>query len=377
MRTNTREIWIDALRLTAGVSMVALHATADPTGQPWVNFSEAERVGPMVLRAIIYIARTELFLIISLFLLLMAQDRTPRSYRETILEQSRRLLIPFAFWTIFYALYGLIKASQFHYFDSAVDELMNPLSWIGYALLGNVKYHMHFIPTLFGLVLFYPLFRLAVRRPIFGLSILLFLMLRREIDGYIYSNYWGTDALPYLIRITKITAYIGYGLIAGAAFGFWKRAGGKSMGKWFIPVLSIGLVLFGFKLAATKITIETGAWPFGYLPGYWADFLMPVVLFLGSMTLAHRQWPMILSRIAPYSFGIYLCHPIFLDLAEVALRGAGLSPMVQVLVKVGTALPLTCILVAILRRIPLLAWTIGLGPLPKPSLLLNIKMEND
>lgn len=31
--SNTRQTWIDALRLAAGVSMVGLHATSDSNGQ--------------------------------------------------------------------------------------------------------------------------------------------------------------------------------------------------------------------------------------------------------------------------------------------------------------------------------------------------------
>ena len=69
-QTSTRQTWIDALRLTAGLSMVGLHATADATGQPFPDAELAERVAPMLLRAVLYTARTELFLIISLFLLL-------------------------------------------------------------------------------------------------------------------------------------------------------------------------------------------------------------------------------------------------------------------------------------------------------------------
>ncbi len=375
MQKDDRQIWIDAVRITAGISIVVLHATADPTGQPWVAYSQSERVGPMLLRAVVYTARTELFLIIALFLLLLAHEKTPRTYRQTLAEQSRRLLVPFAFWTLFYAFYGLIKANAFGYYDSVVNDLLNPEKWVGYAILGSVKYHMHFIPTLFGLVLFYPIYRLAIRYPLLGLGVFICLMLRQQVDGYIYQNHWGTEALPYLVRITKIITYIGYGLVAGAALGLWKRAGGKGMGGWFPPVLFAGLVLFLLKLIATQRTIETGVWPFDYLPGYWADFLMPVLLFLGAMSLAHRNWPLVLSRIAPYSFGIYLCHPIFLDLAEIGIHGRGLSPTLQVLVKIGVVLPATGVLVVVLRRSSLFAWTIGLGPLPGYSRAIPAKPE--
>jgi len=92
-----RLVWLDSLRLIAGVSMVGLHATSDAMGQPFAQFDQADRILPMLVRAVIYTARTELFLIISVFLLLMALDNRPKTYRATIAVQARRLLIPFVF----------------------------------------------------------------------------------------------------------------------------------------------------------------------------------------------------------------------------------------------------------------------------------------
>ena len=74
-----RFVWLDSLRLAAGVSMVGLHATSDAQGQPFAQYETAERIAPMLLRAVIYTTRTELFLIISVFLLLMALEKRPEN----------------------------------------------------------------------------------------------------------------------------------------------------------------------------------------------------------------------------------------------------------------------------------------------------------
>lgn len=359
-----RLVWVDALRLMAGLSMVGLHATADANGQPWPDYPVEDRVLPMLLRAVIYTARTELFLIISVFLLLMALDARPKSYGQTMSVQARRLLVPFAFWTGFYALYGLIKADAFGYLDAAVRELQDPVAWLGYVTLGSVKYHMHFIPTLFGLLLFFPLFRLAQRHPFLGLMVLACLLIKRELDGFIYPTFWGEAVLPYLVRSVKILTYVGYGLVAGSCLGLWQRQTLQARARFFPLLLFFGALLFLFKLIATYKTIETGQWPFSYTAGYWADFLMPVALFGLCMSLAHKQWPPVLSRLAPFSFGIYLCHPIFLDLAEIALRDSTMSPMALIAIKMGCTVSATCLFVYILSRLRALAWTIGLGPLP-------------
>lgn len=363
MADQGRLIWLDAMRLCAGVSMLMLHCTADPTGQPWVAWPEADRWAPMLLRAVLYIARTELFLMISIFLLLMALDRRPRSYRETMGEQCRRLLIPFAFWTVFYAFYELIKADAFGYAASHWAQLTDPMAWARYFLLGDVKFHMHFIPTLFGLVLMYPLFRIAADNPWIGVGVIAFLVLKRELDGFVWSAFWGTEALPWVVRGVKILTYAGYGLVAASFYGLWRRHG-TGLSGWAPLVAYAGLMLFLIKLVSVQKTVEAGAWPFAYTPGYWADFLMPVALFLLAMLLAAKAWPPILSRFAPYSFGLYLCHPMVLDLIEIALKDTSLSPIGQVALKITGTLAATSLLVALISRISLVAWTIGLGPLP-------------
>ncbi len=360
-----RLTWLDALRLTAGLSMVALHASADANGQPFPDAPAGERIAPMILRAFLYVARTELFIIISLFLLVMALDRRPRSYATVISQQARRLLVPFLFWTLFYAAYGLIKAQAFGYADAHLARLADPMAWLGILSLGEVKYHMHFIPTLFGIVLFFPLFLTASRFLWVGLLILVLLALKRELDGFIYAELWGTDLLPYAVRGLKILTYCGYGLAAASLYGMWKRSSAEVRSNFVGLILLAGGLLFAVKLVAAARVIETGRWAFDYTPGYWADFLMPVVLFALCMCLAHLRWPGVLSRLAPYSFGIYLCHPIFLDLAEVWLRDSALTPFHLILAKIAIVLPTTSLFVWALSRLTWLAWTIGLGPLPR------------
>lgn len=365
MAAASRETWIDALRLFAGLSMVGLHATADASGQPFPDASAADRVAPMLLRAVLYTARTELFLMISVFLLLMALSKRPRGYAVVMKEQARRLLIPFLFWTGFYALYGLIKADAFGYLNHELGRLGDPVAWIGFLTLGNVKYHMHFIPTLFGLVLMYPLFRVAQRHPLAGLLILACLLIKRELDGVIYPNFWGTEALSYLVRISKILTYAGYGLAAAALLGVWQRSTPQQRDGWVGVLLLMGGLLFSIKLIGTHQTIESGKWAFDYTAGYWADFLMPVVLMSICLCLGHKHWPPVISRLAKYSFGIYLCHPIFLDMIEIILSGHTLPPIWLVLSKIAWTVPLTALFVWALSHVSALAWTIGLGPVPK------------
>ena len=361
-----RMVWIDGLRLIAGVSMVGLHASSDINGQPFPDFSIWDRSGPVFFRSIMYLARTELFIIISLFLLFMSLDNRPRGYCAVVLEQSKRLMRPFLFWVVFYAFYRLIKAYFFGYEDAIWTQLADPVEWLGYFILGDVHYHMHFLPTLFGLVLLYPVCLIAIEKPWIGLLVLLGLFAKREVDIWLWSHASSIPVADYLIRFVKIVTYLGYGLVAAAALGIYKKIGRDGgLVPYFKAILFTGAVLYLLKLVYSFRVIEYGNWQFGYAPGFWADFLMPVVLFFLCMSSRRINRFTVLSRLAPYSFGIYLVHPIFLDIAEIALWNAALSPMVFVLLKTIWAVSLSSVLVVVLSRTSSLGWTVGLGSFPK------------
>ncbi|MCP5074759.1 MAG: acyltransferase [Rhodobacteraceae bacterium] len=361
-----RMVWLDCLRLIAGVSIVGLHASSDINGQPFPDFEIAERVGPVLFRAVIYIARTELFLMISLFLLCMSLDRRPRGYAETIVEQARRLLVPFLFWAVFYAFYRVFKASYLGYESAIWVELATFWQWPRYLLLGSVQYHMHFLPTLFGLVLLFPLYKFAVRNPWLGLLVFLCLFTKREADVWMWANLQDMPGFPYLVRGVKILTYAGYGMVAGSFYGLVKQGmDHRRLSEWFFFALASGVLLFGLKLIYSYKVVHAGDWQYNYTPAFWADFLMPVLLFLACMAAALRRWPAIISQLAPFSFGIYLVHPVFLDGLEVLLWQSGISPTAYVFAKFTGAVVLTAAAVFLLSKSNLLGWTVGLRPLPR------------
>lgn len=346
--------------------MLVLHCTADPNGGAWGDYPTSERVVPLLLRTFAYAARTELFIIISLFLLMMSLDKRPRSYRATIGEQAHRLLIPFAFWTVFYAFFSLIKAQHFGYFEPKSAELAEWQTWLEFLFLGNSKYHMHFLPTLFCVVLAYPLFKKAVEVPALGAFALIACLLSRwHLDQFIYPRFWDDPNIQFIARIVKIATHVGYGMVAAACLGLWQKHGQKPLESWLPPVCYFAVLMLAFKILGTWQTIETGAWAHNFQPGFWADFTMPALLFLICMLLGHRRWSPFFSRNARYAFGIYLCHPIFLDFAEIAIASHELAPLAQVASKIAITLPCTILFVTGLARLNGLSWTIGLGKPPK------------
>ncbi|MGR3435485.1 MAG: acyltransferase [Shimia sp.] len=361
---DQRHHWIDVLRLVAGLSIIGLHATSDANGQAWPAAAEAERIAPMMLRAVLYVARTELFLIVSIFVMLASLDARPRSYGTAIGGLAARIAPPFLFWTVFYALFSLLKADAFGYGAVLRADLARLDTWAEYLLLGGAKYHMHFLPTLFALTLFYPMFRIAQRHPWVAVLGIALLMGKRELDGVLYAEMRGWGGFDYALRALKVTTYVSYGLFAAAMLGLWQR--NRAALAPILPlVLLCASLLMAIKFAGAWQVVETGKWAYTYAAGYWADYLMPVLVFAAGMATAHRRWPDGAARAARYTFGSYLCHPAFLDLSEIALRGVDLAPIALIAAKTAMTLVGTGALLLLLSQSRWLGWTVGLGPMPR------------
>jgi hypothetical protein len=209
-------------------------------------------------------------------------------------------------------------------------------------------------------------YRIAVDRPEIGLAIILCLWAKLTIDQWTYATLAKTEYLEYVVRLVKTITYGGYGLVAASFYGILKRDFAADAGqKLFATVLLVGIILYMVKLVYAYQIITTGTWAFTFTPGYWADYLMPTVLFLGVMSLRHRAWPSIFSQLAPFSFGIYLTHPIVMDAVEIMISSWNLLPWQMVAIKFSLAFSGALLIVIVISHIPFLMWTIGLNNRPQ------------
>lgn len=364
-----RMVWFDANRVFAAIGVVLIHSTTDFGGKPFEAAEPAERLFPIFLRSIGEFSGSEMFFLFSLFLMALRVDRKLPSYRETVLTQAERLLVPFAFWVVFYAFFRLLKADAFNYTDYIWAQVSDLQNWYGYFLLGKVQYHMHFLPTLFALFLFYPLMRGATRYPIFGLILFITLGIMNNTQGFV----WGLDLEPtlrdYIIRALKIFGYVGYGFAAFALYGIWKDGvprGESRLMRRFGLYLAILAYVATIPFFATAL--QTGDWGVRSGWDFYGHFLMPICIFLIFMGGQFLEWSPQWSKLAKYSFGVYLVHPAVIDLFDVALFKSGmsgdLSPTVIVLLRYAAALPGSFAVAYALSKIEFLAWTIGLGAPP-------------
>ena len=357
--------WLDIARLSAAFSIIGIHTTTDSLGKAFVNYEIPERIFPVLMRTTAELASTEFFILLSLFLLAFKLERRPMPFIATMKQQVRRLLVPFAFWTVFYAFFVLIKANAFGYLDPVLARLTSPTIWLDYFLLGKSQYHMHFIPTIFLIFLFHPIFKLALKMPLLGLLVVPFLVFNLTMSSWVWGNITDRSTLEYLVRIIKVLGYVGYGFAAYSILGLWQKNLDKETSK---KIFSFGLLiialLFIIKLTHAAQSIEVGS----YVPKlgsvYYAHGLLPICLLLIFLGTQHFNWPERMSNWSKFTFGTYLIHPAVIDIFDILMVNNSLAPYQLVTFKYAVTLSLVLLISVMISKIPLLAWTIGLGPLP-------------
>ena len=365
MSGGVRMNWLDIARLSAAFSIIGIHTTTDSQGKAFLNYEVSERIFPVLMRTTAELASTEFFILLSLFLLAFKLERKPMPYLATMRQQVRRLLVPFAFWTIFYAFFVLIKASAFGYVEPMLARLSSVGIWVDFFLLGKSQYHMHFIPTIFLIFLFHPIFKLALKTPLLGLLIVPFLIFNLSMSSWIWGNISDKSTLEYLVRITKVLGYIGYGFAAYSILGLWQSKLDKelSMRIFSFGLLAISL-LFIIKLTHAAQSIEVGS----FIPKvgmiYYAHSLLPLCLLLIFLGTQHFNWPDKVSNWSKFTFGTYLIHPAVIDVIDILIKDNSLAPYQLVIFKYMTTLSVVLLISIGISKIPFLAWTIGLGPLP-------------
>lgn len=364
-----RLVWFDANRVFAAMGVVLIHSSTDFGGKPFLAADPSERLLPVFFRSLGEFSGSEMFFLFSLFIMAMRVDKAQPAYGDAIGMQAKRLLVPFAFWVVFYAFFRLIKADAFNYVPYIWEQVTQIKSWFGYFILGKVQYHMHFLPTLFLLFLFYPLMRVATRYPVLGLTLFLTLGIMNNTQGFIWTLGLEAEVRDYILRGLKILGYVGYGFAAFALYGVWKdgipRGESRLLRRlgFYFAVLAYAATLPFFANA-----VQNGDWGLRSGWDYYGHFLMPICIFLIFMGSQFMEWSPRWSKLALYTFGVYLVHPAVIDLFDIALFKSGMAgaipPWVLVLVRFAVVLPMSFAVAFGLSKVGPLAWTVGLGPAP-------------
>ncbi|OZI56855.1 acyltransferase [Bordetella genomosp. 4] len=283
---------LDAARWLAALAVVLLHCAAQAV-------SDANAYGTKDwLAANLYDSAVRwcvpVFVMIS-GALLLNRDK-PLDARQFYARRAARICAPLIFWTLFY----LAWRSLLDWWDDGRVDLS---FWPRKIAEGAPYYHLWYLYMIVGLYLFTPMIRALYHRSqpaarrlwvvgILGVAILDALY-RQALDTG--QGFFLTWFLPYL----------GY-FVAGRMI---------YDGELRIPRPGLMLILSVLATAWGVFTLSDS----GRLNLYFYDYFSITVPF---MSLAAFQWIMNtprlppLSTLAPLTFGVYLIHPLFLDLVD-------------------------------------------------------------
>jgi len=295
--------WVDVLRVFAIVSVVIVHVSADIITE-WrsVSFGAwwAANLYDSLARGAV-----PMFVMISGALLLPQVE----SYRDFFRKRLQRILIPFVAWVAFYLLWQKCFYEPSLGFPEAVRR----------AVSGEVHFHLWFLYLITGLYLVVPFLRVftanATRQDLLYFLGLCFVIASlgpfwEGLDGFFFHT-----GLHLRIPVESAQGFVGYFLL-----GFALMKGSKP---FWVP--GAGLLWF----AALLLCFLGSGWIVSHankFPALFYDNLAPnVVLYAASFfVIVKETLPRFELRLneavkrsilslSAASFGIYLIHPVFID----------------------------------------------------------------
>lgn len=283
---------LDTARWVAALAVVLLHSaaavliTADSGSKAWHW-------------ANVYDAATRwcvpVFVMISGALLLdpNKQENLKRFYRR----RAQRILPATLFWSIFYLLW---TAWQYRLQGVSIDAQ----AWLRQATGGEPYYHLWYLYMLIGLLLCAPFVRqfyrycssrqrVIVLVLLFVLAMLLSAYRELQANGYGFFLFW---FVPYLSYFWAGRMLIETSLRLSTAM--------------LVVLLLLSMVL---TVVGTNMLSTTENLNYYFYDNF--SLTVPVMSLAAFYLLLNTRCLPNLSALASYTFGIYLVHPFFLDLA--------------------------------------------------------------
>ncbi len=356
-----RLFYADALRVVAAILVVTAHValgllyySSPERPLSWFDWHFAAAINSSA-RWIV----AGFVMVSGAFLLDSSRDDPPALFYKKSLA---RVGIPLFFWSTFYTAWSyLVPVAIYN------NASLRPLRGLTGLALGIPYYHLHFLFLIAGLYLFTPMLRTFVRhssRPTITLTITVILILA-ALNTLIDT--W-TGTLPN--AVSRFVPFIAFFL-----------AGHQLKDTVLSPraLVAVWAVFFSCVLAtiaATHYLVLTRNLGWGPQGEYFTDFFSPFIIatsfcvyLIFRSTFPDRTPTTSIARLisrslAPAALGIYLVHPLFLDLLSPLALGGGRNhwpPALKIATAAFVIFTLSYALTAILMRIPFLRRTVGYG----------------
>ncbi|MEI8345618.1 MAG: acyltransferase family protein [Candidatus Omnitrophota bacterium] len=296
--------WVDILRVFAIGAVVLVHVSADiitewsavPRSWWWAaNFYDSLARGAV-----------PLFVMVSGALLLPKVE----SYRDFFGRRFQRIFVPFVAWTVFYLLWRKFFEEPQMGFAEALKRVTN----------GDVHFHLWFLYLIAGLYLITPLLRILTaqgsRRDLFYFLGLCFLIASLVPCWERLDTLFFHTGLLFRIPLEMAQGFIGYFILGFVLLRESKPSLLAGAGLfWLIAFL---ICFFGAGLVALRLNC---------FPMLVYDNTAPnVALYAASFFIIVKEstpwietWlgtglKQFILSLSGASFGIYLIHPVFIDL---------------------------------------------------------------
>ncbi|MEI6291555.1 MAG: acyltransferase family protein [Chloroflexota bacterium] len=309
MENKDKHGWVDFVRVAAIFSVLFLHSAA-PLLYEYNKISKNNWWSANIYDSAVRMCVPLLFMI-SGFLLLGKNEPLKIYFQKRI----SKVLIPLITWSIIFLLWK-------RYFENG-DEI-NATTLIKMLFFPSY-FHLWFLYALVGLYLFIPILRV------------LYANSTKEIHYYfVLLWFFAVSVLPLLLRylhlkteldLRMISGYVGY-LVLGKLLGNMNITK-----KQFSLSVIISLLSFLVTAIGTGYLVQLNK---GQLDGYFYDYLSPniiifsitifiVLKFIASNTLSLNRTTPILKQLSAASFGIYLVHPLIMNLINRGAAGYSFS----------------------------------------------------
>jgi len=280
--------------------------------------------------------------------MLLNRERLDERPSEFFKKRLRKVLIPFLFWSLIYFLWV-----QRNSLDQINLHVL--LEGVKTFLQGGVYYHLYFLYYLLGLYIVIPIIRVFLKSAT-----------RKDLNYFLILWFIGNAAYPSIsqyfginigVPIYIVTGFVGYYIIGFYITNYEIR----KIFKWIVYALGI-IGLLGIAIGTYILTKRSGI-PDESLYSYLSPFVIfssvAVMLFVKSVKWEKiinnkNKTVSIITEISAASFGVYLIHPIILEmLSKYGINSSYIHPLIGTGVTFILVFLISFLIISLIRRIPI------------------------